>query len=88
MTQAAAYQRTRPNPTALTIVILLHTAAIGALAMSKIEVPRSTATDGRAGRADDAVGTFCRTKPIWNKGLRLRSRSGCSFSTSISKGRS
>jgi protein TonB len=37
MTQSASYQRTRPSPTALTIVILLHTAAIGALAMSKIE---------------------------------------------------
>lgn len=42
MTQAASYQRTRPSPTALTIVVLLHGAAIGALAMSKIEVVRNS----------------------------------------------
>jgi periplasmic protein TonB len=42
MTEAASYQRTRPSPTALTMVILLHTAAIGALAMSKIEVVRNS----------------------------------------------
>jgi protein TonB len=40
MTQGAYYQ-TKKSPTALTVVILMHGAAIGALAMSKMEVTKT-----------------------------------------------
>lgn len=38
MNRAASYQPRRGSPTALTVVLLMHGAAIGALALSKMEV--------------------------------------------------